>query len=255
MSQHDTLTLEPIRAAFERYFLQSRKSKGANRKPTFERFEDGAYKDDHTQRHWWTWQNALSATQPAQAAQGAGEVVAWCTPDGERCVTAKTYECARKDSGAMWSSMAPFTVPAYTHPTPAQPAPVVPEGWKLVPVEPTEEMLAAAHEGDRQYTLRNFGDVMTVMQGPYDHWVAMLAATPTPPAQAAADAERIKALAYCDEVERQIMEVANGKRKPTKVEFQPIGRLIEFIRNGKTYDVSLSYNPDAALATHQQGGK
>jgi hypothetical protein len=51
-------------------------------------------------------------------------------------------------------------------------------GWKLVPVEPTEEMLAAAHEGDREYTLRNFGDVMTVQQGPYDHWAAMLAAAP-----------------------------------------------------------------------------
>lgn len=67
MSQHDTLTLETTRAAFERYFLESRKSKGANRKPTFERFEDGTYKDDHTQRHWWTWQNAIAT--PAQAQQ------------------------------------------------------------------------------------------------------------------------------------------------------------------------------------------
>lgn len=52
----------------------------------------------------------------------------------------------------------------------------VPAGYALVPLEPTEEMLAAAHEGDRQYTLRTFGDVMTVMQGPYDHWRAMVAA-------------------------------------------------------------------------------
>lgn len=59
----------------------------------------------------------------------------------------------------------------------------VPIGWKLVPVEPTPEMLAAAHEGDTEYTLRNFGDVMTVSQGPYDHYVAMLDAAPTPPAQ------------------------------------------------------------------------
>jgi hypothetical protein len=60
----------------------------------------------------------------------------------------------------------------------------VPEGWRLVPVEPTDEMLAAADEGDREYTLRNFGDVQTVMQGPYDHYVAMIAAA-TPPAQPA----------------------------------------------------------------------
>lgn len=63
------LSSEAVRLEFERYFIESRKSKGANRKPTFDRFEDGTYKDDHTQRHWWTWQNALSATQRAQAAQ------------------------------------------------------------------------------------------------------------------------------------------------------------------------------------------
>jgi hypothetical protein len=64
----------------------------------------------------------------------------------------------------------------YTTPPAAQPA--VHEGWRLVPVEPTDEMLAAADEGDREYTIRNFGDVQTVMQGPYDHYVAMLAAAP-----------------------------------------------------------------------------
>ena len=58
-------------------------------------------------------------------------------------------------------------------------APSVPTGWRLVPVQPTEEMLAAAHDGDREYTLRNFGDVMTVQQSPYDHWVAMVAAAPS----------------------------------------------------------------------------
>ncbi len=55
------------------------------------------------------------------------------------------------------------------------------KGWQLVPVEPTEEMLSAAHTADREYTDRNFGDVMTVQQGPYEHYVAMLAAAPTPP--------------------------------------------------------------------------
>ena len=60
-------------------------------------------------------------------------------------------------------------------------APSAPKGWKLVPVEPTEEMLAAAHEGDREYTLRCFGDVMTIQQSPHDHWVAMVAAAPEAP--------------------------------------------------------------------------
>lgn len=57
-------------------------------------------------------------------------------------------------------------------------AAAVPEGWKLVPIEPTEEMIQAANDGDREYTLRNFGDIQTVQQGPYDHWCAMLAASP-----------------------------------------------------------------------------
>lgn len=51
-----------------------------------------------------------------------------------------------------------------------------PPGFVMVPIEPTDAMLEAAHNGDREYTLRNFGDIMTVMQGPYDHWCAMIAA-------------------------------------------------------------------------------
>lgn len=53
------------RAAFEAYFAASRKSKGAGKRPTFHRLPDGTYSDDHTQRHWWTWQNALAAQAPA----------------------------------------------------------------------------------------------------------------------------------------------------------------------------------------------
>jgi len=53
--------------------------------------------------------------------------------------------------------------------------------WRLVPVGPSDGMLAAANDGDREYTLRNFGDVMTVQQGPWDHYAAMLAAAPEPP--------------------------------------------------------------------------
>ncbi|KQO23464.1 hypothetical protein [Acidovorax sp. Leaf78] len=60
----------------------------------------------------------------------------------------------------------------------AQPAPVAQAGWKLVPIEPTDAMLQAAELGDREYSLRNFGEGATVMQGPYDHWVAMIDAAP-----------------------------------------------------------------------------
>ena len=62
--------------------------------------------------------------------------------------------------------------------------PVPPEGYAIVPIEPTDEMLAAADAGDREYTLRNFGDIMTVTQGAEDHWAAMIrVATAAQPAQ------------------------------------------------------------------------
>jgi hypothetical protein len=57
----------------------------------------------------------------------------------------------------------------------------VPDGWRVVPVEPTEAMLQAADAADREYTDRSFGSGHPlVQQGPYDHWCAMLAATPAP---------------------------------------------------------------------------
>lgn len=49
---------DPVRASFEVYFIQSRRNRGAHKRPTFERLPDGTYADDHIQRHWWTWQNA-----------------------------------------------------------------------------------------------------------------------------------------------------------------------------------------------------
>ena len=79
---------DALRNAFEAYFADSRRGKGASKAPTFARLADGTYADDPTQRHWWTWQNA------ARAALSA-------------------------------------------------PPPVVPAGWRLVPVEPTPEMLVA----------------------------------------------------------------------------------------------------------------
>lgn len=58
----------------------------------------------------------------------------------------------------------------------------VPEGWQLVPVEPTEDMLRSADESDREYTARQFGPKHPRIEqgGAYDHYVAMLAAAPKP---------------------------------------------------------------------------
>ena len=54
----------------------------------------------------------------------------------------------------------------------AQPAPIVPEGWKLVPIEPTYEMLEAG-EGAFVPTYTD-----TPVSVPFDVYRAMLAAAP-----------------------------------------------------------------------------
>ena len=45
------------------------------------------------------------------------DVVAWMTEDGERVVPAKTMEGAKRDGGAMLSSMQPYTVALVRQPT------------------------------------------------------------------------------------------------------------------------------------------
>lgn len=61
--------------SFEAYFAASRKSKGTGRRANFDTMEDGTYADDHTQRHWWTWQNARAALpQQAQEAPALEEL-------------------------------------------------------------------------------------------------------------------------------------------------------------------------------------
>ncbi len=56
-----------------------------------------------------------------------------------------------------------------------------PDGWRLVPVEPTEEMLDAAHASDCEYSKRAFGGRMHMPQAAEDHWHVMLSAAPPPP--------------------------------------------------------------------------
>ena len=70
----------------------------------------------------------------------------------------------------------PDASPLYAHPgAQAQPAPSVPEGWKLVPIEPTHEMVKACASAARAY-MQEYGEnsPRRVM------WAAMLAAAPKP---------------------------------------------------------------------------
>lgn len=130
----------------------------------------------------------------AADSRAGGEVVAYIVP------TANAMQDGSMEDGPdylEWADEASeyekkIGMPLYTRPAPAEPQAVA-KGWKLVPVEPTAEMLKAADDGDDEYTLRNFGpDCQRVMQGPYDHYVAMISASPAAPAQPQAQSATLR---------------------------------------------------------------
>jgi hypothetical protein len=68
----------------------------------------------------------------------------------------------------------------------ARPAPAIPAGWKLVPLEPTPEMIAAGRDVKRRRLLAAVEavsagkrhDSMTQAMAVNEEWSAMLAAAP-----------------------------------------------------------------------------
>ena len=72
-------------------------------------------------------------------------------------------------------------------------AQVVPMGWRLVPIDPTPEMIDAADASDKEYSRRAFGGSIHMPQSGEDHWHAMLAAAPQPPEANSPEFDRIKA--------------------------------------------------------------
>lgn len=107
----------------------------------------------------WFEQNALAAELEAMAEQ---EPVAWL--------------CGDETTGriTIWYPEDPklpppwVQEPIYAAPQPAQRAPAVPEGWQLVPEEPTHEMLSAGAGSKYEKRARNV-------------WRDMLAAAPKEP--------------------------------------------------------------------------
>jgi len=66
--------IEKERAAFEAFFADSRKGSGqAKVAKLFDRMPGGDYAQDHTQRHWWTWQNARRAASHEAAGSPTPE--------------------------------------------------------------------------------------------------------------------------------------------------------------------------------------
>lgn len=120
--------------------------------------------DEH-HRMWQVWQAAR-----AQSVQGA-EPVAYMFAD----------ECGRtkivlgKETAEHWCPPDETVTPLYTQPQPAQQG-SVPEGWKLVPVEPTATMISAFEHAP---CAENYTDAATWA------WEAMLDAAPQPPQEGA----------------------------------------------------------------------
>lgn len=193
-----TDTPEAVRLEFERYFIESRKSKGANRTPTFERFEDGTYKDDHTQRHWWTWQNALLRRIPELEEWKAKVIKAAEEAHGPGAFRFKMSLNSRGTASNVfpqwldqrWVSFVYAEDDAHVglHARIAQLEVErdqlraelgmvrVPEGWVLVPVDPTREMLdRGSHNVNCNY---HYGTTESIAKHAYK---AMLSAAPTPP--------------------------------------------------------------------------
>ncbi len=57
----------------------------------------------------------------------------------------------------------------------------IPEGWKLVPVEPTEAMLAIKVAQDDGRVVYDYGETGILRRARQDIWRAMLSASPPPP--------------------------------------------------------------------------
>lgn len=52
------------RDQFEAFILRSRGGRGIKKMAELlDRLPDDTYAQDHVQRHWWTWQQAIIATQ------------------------------------------------------------------------------------------------------------------------------------------------------------------------------------------------
>lgn len=111
------LAVGPNREQFETYFYGSRHSDGVEkRKHLLDRLPDDTYANDHTQRHWWTWQNAVRALgaieawrelTPTNRPEPEVYVLAW---DG-KTVAVDWFGSLLRPSGTAYTHWLPFEKP------------------------------------------------------------------------------------------------------------------------------------------------
>lgn len=110
------------------------------------------------------------------AAQPQGEPVAWMQPgQGGMCISNEVKLHSLKMAGAPASAVSCYSVPLYA----GQPAPVAaaPEGWQMVPVAPTDDMIVAFAEA--WYSKHQTIDDPSMLEAYHD----MLVVAPTYPRQ------------------------------------------------------------------------
>lgn len=248
------------------------------------------------------WSVALEALESheceqtaKQAAQGAGEVVADLKRLSSVCpeLNLNNYGPDDVDELNAWAIEVAQAIDQLADT--AQPAPVVPEGWKLVPMKCDEAM----KDVGIQFEFATVADGRLLAQ---TMWSELLAATPTPPAQEAKSAftkaleirtaqgweltgEAIPVL-YTDTInDQQVMRddvwiCTTAALKPAQaaadardaferwyvthireqIEMACTQQEITELREGDAYGDRAYlngawYGYQAALATHQQGGK
>ena len=128
----------------------------------------GLVKTSETQTTYW------QAVKPAAKPQG--EPVAWMQPgQGGMCISNEVKLHSLKMAGAPASAVSGYSVPLYA----GQPAPVaaVPEGWQMVPVAPTDDMIVAFAEA--WYSKHQTIDDPSMLEAYHD----MLVVAPTYPRQ------------------------------------------------------------------------
>lgn len=137
--------------------------------------EDGNYRQPIMQAFWEGWQ-ARAASASETGAEGATEDHECVYENGDgtcrQCAelakrAKQRFGYARKidyrvtgqepDDHELCSSDAPGAFPLYRSPAMAVEAVAIPAGWKLVPIEPTEEMITAGiAKGDAEF----YGDAL-----------------------------------------------------------------------------------------------
>lgn len=136
-------------------------------------------------KHLIAERDALQAKLKALEGQ---EAVAWGMPDAEQNIVDTITEFDRTGEMKKWEAQ--YSIPLYlaAGATPASAA--VPKGWKLVPIEPTEEMLSAAinisclHLNGSWSNTECQTDRERADKSNREYYAALLSAAPQPPTSA-----------------------------------------------------------------------